>query len=72
MDQARYQLLLHSVGAGLAQPIDTVFANISDLDGLSLAAVRARGMGFDGMLCIHPTQLSVVAKVYAPAAHELE
>ena len=72
MDQARFQLLLHSVSAGLAPPIDTVFANISDLHGLSLAAHRARGMGFDGLLCIHPAQLTVVATVYAPAAREVE
>lgn len=72
IDHARYQLLLHSVGAGLAKPIDTVVANISDLDGLSRAAHRAWSMGFDGMLCIHPAQVPVIDRMFAPATKELE
>lgn len=72
VDQARYQLLVHSVAAGLAAPVDTVFPDISDLDGLSQAAQCARSMGFDGLLCIHPAQVAVVNSVFAPAREEVE
>lgn len=72
IDHARYQLVVHSAAAGLAAPVDTVFPDISDLDGLSHAARRARGMGFDGLLCIHPAQVAVVQKVFAPVREELE
>jgi citrate lyase beta subunit len=46
------------VGVGLVQPIDTIFANISNLDGLSMT-----------VLCIRPAQVPVIDRVFAPNAH---
>lgn len=70
LDQARYVLLLHSTDAGLARPIDTVFPDIADLSGLAEAAGKARALGFAGMLCIHPSQVMVVDRAFAPSAEE--
>lgn len=69
INHARYQLLRHSVGVGLVQPIDTIFANISNLDGLSMTAHHSPGIGFEGMLCIRPARVPVIDRVFAPNAH---
>lgn len=72
MDQVRMTLLLESVNAGLAKPVDTVFADIANLDGLRQMASDGRDMGFGAMLCIHPSQVAVVNEVYSPTAAQIE
>ena len=71
LDQARYALLLHSRSAGLAAPLDSVFPAIEDREGLARTARDARDMGFDGLLCIHPTQVEVIHRALHPADAEL-
>ncbi|MFJ2363483.1 HpcH/HpaI aldolase/citrate lyase family protein [Pseudomonas sp. NPDC087697] len=65
MTQARYAIVLHSVNAGLAKPVETVFADIADTDGLIGAAENGREMGFGAMLCIHPRQVETVNSIFA-------
>ncbi|WP_409314371.1 HpcH/HpaI aldolase/citrate lyase family protein [Pseudomonas putida] len=72
MDQVRLTLLLESVNAGLAKPIDTVFADIANYDGLRQMASDGRDMGFGGMLCIHPSQVVVAHEVYSPTKAEID
>jgi (S)-citramalyl-CoA lyase len=71
-DQVRYQILVCTTRSKLARPLDTVFANFSDLAGLEVFAEDARDMGFGGMLCIHPSQVSMVNKVFEPSLEEIE
>ncbi|WP_217477117.1 HpcH/HpaI aldolase/citrate lyase family protein [Stutzerimonas stutzeri] len=71
LDQARYSLLLHSRLANLAPPLDSVFPDIRNLDGLARFAADARDMGFGGVLCIHPSQVAVVHETLMPSADEL-
>ena len=71
LDQARYALLLHSRLANLAPPLDSVFPDIRNLDGLARFAADARDMGFGGLLCIHPSQVAVVHQTLMPNADEL-
>lgn len=72
LDQARYAILLNSVLAGLASPLDSVFPDINNPDGLARMAADARDMGFGGMLCIHPGQVPVVHRTLMPSANELD
>ncbi|MER1968824.1 CoA ester lyase [Castellaniella sp. GW247-6E4] len=72
LDQIRYQILLHSGMNGLPPPLDTVYADFSDLEGLARRIAVARDMGFGGMLCIHPTQVPVVHEAFRPSADELD
>jgi len=72
LDQVRFQILQASRMHGLADPLDTIYADFSDLDGLARAATLARDMGFGGMLCIHPSQVPVVHQVYQPLPEELD
>jgi (S)-citramalyl-CoA lyase len=71
-DQVRYSLLVHSVGRALAPPLDTVFADIGNTEGLASAALNARDMGLGGLLCIHPTQVDTVHQIFQPSADEIE
>jgi citrate lyase subunit beta/citryl-CoA lyase len=46
-------------------------ADFSDLAGFEQAARKARSFGATGGLCIHPAQIEVVNRVFAPAEAEL-
>lgn len=68
----RSRVVVASRAAGLIPPIDTVFANFVDIDGLVTDAKRAKQLGFQAKLCIHPKQLDVVNEVFLPTEVELE
>jgi citrate lyase subunit beta/citryl-CoA lyase len=53
------------------QPVDTVFADLGDHDGLLAEARRARALGFTGKMCIHPSQLEAVHAVFSPSAEQV-
>ena len=70
-DQARFAIACASRAAGIAAPMDTAFANIKDLDALRATSMRARGLGYRGKCCIHPTQVNVVNTVFTPSSEDL-
>jgi Citrate lyase beta subunit len=68
---ARSALVVASRAAGLPGPIDGVFVDIADIDGLRKACRRARRLGFAGKLCLHPCQVDAVRAEFAPSADEI-
>ncbi|MEZ4386365.1 MAG: aldolase/citrate lyase family protein [Candidatus Krumholzibacteriia bacterium] len=68
---ARAQVLNGARAAGV-QPIDTVFSDVTDMDGLRESVEEARSLGFVGKGCIHPRQIPVVHEALAPTAAEIE
>jgi citrate lyase subunit beta/citryl-CoA lyase len=68
----RSAVVLASRSAGLEPPIDTVWVNLRDGEGLARSTERARGLGFQGKMCIHPDQVPVVNGVFTPDATEIE
>jgi citrate lyase subunit beta/citryl-CoA lyase len=63
------------VNAGRAagiQPIDTVFSDVADQEGLRRSVLEARALGFEGKGCIHPRQIAVIHEAFAPNETELE
>lgn len=52
--------------------IDGVFNAFKDEDGLRSECKQGRDMGFDGKTLIHPAQLEVANRVFAPTELELE
>lgn len=72
LNQIRCQILLHSAACGLAAPLDGVYPNFSDQDGLSALARQVRDMGFGGMLCIHPAQIATIHAAFAATAADTE
>lgn len=54
------------------QPIDSVFSDVADMEGLREAVRKSRRLGFEGMGCIHPRQVQVIHKEFAPTEEEIE
>jgi citrate lyase subunit beta / citryl-CoA lyase len=54
------------------QPIDSVFSDVGDTEGLKQNVLRSKALGFDGMGCIHPRQIRVIHENFAPSADETE
>jgi citrate lyase subunit beta/citryl-CoA lyase len=48
-----------------------VWVSLDDKDGFRRSALRARSLGFQGKLCIHPDQVPVVNECFRPAPREL-
>ncbi|SAL76104.1 HpcH/HpaI aldolase/citrate lyase family protein [Caballeronia telluris] len=67
----RSALVLASRAAGLEPPIDTVWVRLDDADGMDTSAQRARGLGFQGKLCIHPAQVEPANRAFSPGADEV-
>jgi len=68
---ARMRLVNAAKAAGV-QAIDSVFGDVEDLDGLAAWATASRALGFEGMGCIHPRQIPVIHRAFAPTAAEIE
>ena len=68
---ARSLCLAGAVAAG-AQPVDGVFADFRDDEGLRGEAEAARREGFTGKLAIHPAQVEVINAAFTPSAQDLE
>ncbi|WP_350334749.1 HpcH/HpaI aldolase/citrate lyase family protein [Coralliovum pocilloporae] len=62
---ARSLCLLGAVNAEAA-PIDSVYTNFRDLDGLKAEAEAARRDGFTAKMAIHPAQVPVINDVFTP------
>ncbi len=68
---ARSQVVNAARAAGV-QPIDTVFSDVADSEGLMASVLEAKSLGFDGKGCIHPRQIEVIHRGFAPADAEVE
>jgi citrate lyase subunit beta / citryl-CoA lyase len=68
---ARSRLVVASKSAGI-QPIDSVFSDVSDMEGLRQTVIASKALGFEGMGCIHPCQISIIRQGYAPDNAEIE
>lgn len=68
---ARSRLVNACKAAGI-QPIDSVYSDVANMEGLSETARRSRSLGFVGMGCIHPRQVNVIHAGFAPTKAEIE
>lgn len=68
---ARAQCLFAASAAEVA-PIDTVFVDFRDIDGLERDCRRSRRDGFSGRLAIHPDQVAAINRAYTPTEAEIE
>ncbi len=67
---ARSPCLAGAVAAGV-QPVDGIFADFKDDDGLRAEAEAARREGFTGKLAIHPAQVPIINAAFTPSAEDL-
>jgi len=63
--------IILACAANKIQAIDTVFADINDLEGLYNVTVEAIEMGFQGKSIIHPSQIETVHKAFMPSKEEI-
>lgn len=68
---ARTRLVVAARAAGI-QPIDSVFSDVADMEGLKETVLCSKALGFEGMGCIHPRQVSIIRQGYAPDETEIE
>jgi citrate lyase subunit beta/citryl-CoA lyase len=62
--------LLAAREAGIAV-LDGVYNDVKDLDGFEAECVQGMQMGFDGKTLIHPTQVEIANRVWAPSDAEV-
>lgn len=69
--QVARNLCLFTAAAAGAQPIDTVYVNFRDADGLRREAREAARDGFTGKMAIHPGQVAVINEVFTPRPEDV-
>jgi citrate lyase subunit beta/citryl-CoA lyase len=71
LEHARAEMAVASRAAGLEPPIDTVWVSIKDGEGFARSVQRAKDLGFQGKLCIHPPQVELVNRAFTPTEKEI-
>lgn len=69
-EHARTACLISASAAGV-QPLDTVFTDVTDPDGLRRDCLDGAWVGFTGKISIHPSQIDVINEVFTPSAEDV-
>lgn len=67
----RSMLVLTSRAEAIGPPIDGAFTDLTDVEGLEDAALRARSLGMFGKSAIHPRQLATIHDAFSPSSTEI-
>jgi citrate lyase subunit beta / citryl-CoA lyase len=67
---ARNMCLFAAASAQVA-PLDTLFVDFRDPEGLERDCRRARRDGFTGRIAIHPDQIAIINTCFSPSAEQL-
>ena len=54
------------------QAIDQVFFDLNDLEGFEAECRAGRQMAYDGKMVIHPRQVEIAQRVFAPSPEEIQ
>lgn len=65
-------LCLAGAAAAEVAPIETVYPDFRDLEGLERYVSNGRRDGFVGMMAIHPAQVEVINRGFTPSADEVD
>ena len=65
-------MIVNACKAAGIQPIDSVFSDVGDMEGLKKNALKSKSLGFEGMGCIHPRQIRVIHEAFGPDEEEIE
>jgi citrate lyase beta subunit len=68
---ARSSLVVDSAAASVRAPVDRVWVDVRDLDGLGRDCALGRSLGFRGKALVHPDQIAPTHEAFAPSADEL-
>ena len=64
--------IVNACKASGVQPIDSVYSDVADLEGLRETVNRSKALGFEGMGCIHPRQVGVIRECFSPDAPDIK
>jgi citrate lyase subunit beta / citryl-CoA lyase len=68
---ARSRLVAATRGAGLPSPVQSVYTNVRNTEGLRHSTEEGKNMGFVGCSAIHPAQIEVINEVFTPTDEEV-
>lgn len=68
---ARTRMIVDARAAGRGRPIDGPFLSVRDDGGFEHDCLVARRIGFQGKLCIHPGQVALANRLFAPDPDEV-
>lgn len=68
----RTSLVVASAAAGLRGPVDAVWLDVRDEEGLRRECALARSLGLRAKACVHPSQVGPVNEAFSPSEAELE
>jgi citrate lyase subunit beta / citryl-CoA lyase len=68
---ARSRVVVASRAAGLPGPVQSVYTDVRDLEGLRRSTLNGRNLGFVGRSAIHPAQLPTTNEVFTPTEEEI-
>jgi len=67
---ARNMCMLAAAAAGV-QPLDTVYVDIKNNDGLRAECLEGAAMGFTGKISIYPAQIDIINEAFTPSAADI-
>jgi citrate lyase subunit beta / citryl-CoA lyase len=67
---ARNMCLFAAASAGVA-PLDTLYVDFRDPEGLERDCKRARRDGFTGRIAIHPDQIAIINRCFSPSPEQI-
>ena len=68
----RSRIAVASRAARIEPPLDTPFMmDLKDMEALKVDAGRAKQLGFQGKLCIHPNQIEPCHAIFSPTREEM-
>ena len=70
-DHLRIKLMLTCHTHRLIAPIESVYPDFKNEQGLTTTASYVSDLGFSGMLCIHPSQVAIVNQAFKATADQL-
>ena len=69
---ARSKIVLDARAAGIEYPIEGVYVEIQNLDGLIADTMLSKRLGYKGRTIIHPSHVEPVNRIYTPAQVEVD
>ena len=73
LNYPRSRMAVACRAAGVEPPIESPYMiDIKDLINLEVDSRRSKQLGFQGRLCVHPSQVGLCNEIYAPSAEEIQ
>jgi len=67
----RSRVVVAARAAALPAPLMSAYSDLRDLDGLAASCAAGRSLGFRGRTALHPAQVPVILRAFAPTEAEV-